>query len=211
VSDRSLAICCRTQSSTLIPASLRCARARMRLMVRLRRSTCSSRCRIAVPEFRPTSRASSATSLPRLADGKHAGGVGLAISKHAADALGCRLEVTSAVGNGATFALCIPVHVEVPGSAREPGKPDAERTAESWGILANCERMSDNLPHARNAIARLDPTAVHKHRSRKRLAGTIIRICDNRTVTRTPDVASTARCGLAVDESRIRGAQLTAP
>jgi len=69
----------------------------------------------------------------RLADGKHAGaGVGLAISKHVADALGCRLEVTSAVGNGATFALCIPVHGDVPGSVREPAKPGKESTAESW-------------------------------------------------------------------------------
>lgn len=69
----------------------------------------------------------------RLADGKHAGaGVGLAISKHVADALGCRLEVTSAVGKGATFALCIPVYGDVPGSVREPVKPNTESTAESW-------------------------------------------------------------------------------
>jgi signal transduction histidine kinase len=54
----------------------------------------------------------------RLTDGKHSGaGIGLAISKHVADALGCRLEVTSAPGKGATFALCIPVFIESPVSS----------------------------------------------------------------------------------------------
>lgn len=69
----------------------------------------------------------------RLADGKHAGaGVGLAISKHVADALGCHLEVTSAVGEGATFALCIPVYDEVSGLAHEPVKSGTERVAGPW-------------------------------------------------------------------------------
>jgi signal transduction histidine kinase len=65
----------------------------------------------------------------RLTDGRHAGaGVGLAVSKHVADALGCRLEVTSTVGKGATFALSIPIHMDSPDAARESAHPTAERT-----------------------------------------------------------------------------------
>jgi signal transduction histidine kinase len=46
----------------------------------------------------------------RLADGKHSGaGLGLAISRHVAEALGCRLQLRSEVGKGSTFTLCIPV------------------------------------------------------------------------------------------------------
>ncbi len=49
----------------------------------------------------------------RLSHGDHAGaGLGLAISKHVADALGCRVELLSEVGKGATFALCVPLHSE---------------------------------------------------------------------------------------------------
>jgi len=51
----------------------------------------------------------------RLAQGEHAGaGLGLAISKHVADALGCRVELVSDVGKGATFTLCVPVLSEKP-------------------------------------------------------------------------------------------------
>lgn len=49
----------------------------------------------------------------RIADGKHPGvGLGLAISKHVADALGCRLTVSSIVGKGATFTLRLPTRTE---------------------------------------------------------------------------------------------------
>jgi signal transduction histidine kinase len=65
----------------------------------------------------------------RLADGRHAGaGVGLAISKHVADALGCRLEVTSTVGKGSTFTLCIPMHTH----AREPELELEQTPSASW-------------------------------------------------------------------------------
>jgi signal transduction histidine kinase len=65
----------------------------------------------------------------RLTHGEHAGaGLGLAISKHVADALGCRVEVLSEVGKGATFTLCVPLLSE---TAKEPSggeEPIGERT-----------------------------------------------------------------------------------
>jgi signal transduction histidine kinase len=68
----------------------------------------------------------------RLSDGRHAGaGVGLAISKHVADALGCRLEVASTVGEGATFTLRIPLHPDVPGSASELAHATTEGSTET--------------------------------------------------------------------------------
>jgi signal transduction histidine kinase len=63
----------------------------------------------------------------RLAGGSHSGaGLGLAISKHVADALGCRLELRSDVGRGSTFALCIPVRAQIAG----PSRTDAAGSAE---------------------------------------------------------------------------------
>ena len=64
----------------------------------------------------------------RLPGGTHSGaGLGLAISRHVADALGCRLELRSELGNGSTFTLCVPVRARLPvGSAEEP-TANAER------------------------------------------------------------------------------------
>jgi signal transduction histidine kinase len=63
----------------------------------------------------------------RLADGSRAGaGLGLAISRHVADALGCRLEVESVEGEGATFRLCFPA---ADASASTPEKQPKESPA----------------------------------------------------------------------------------
>jgi signal transduction histidine kinase len=52
-------------------------------------------------------------------------GLGLAISKRVADALGCDLQVESAVGLGSTFRLCIPIRV-----LPRPGGGETETAAE---------------------------------------------------------------------------------
>jgi len=68
----------------------------------------------------------------RLADGRHPGaGVGLAISKHVAEALGCRLDVASAVGQGATFTLRIPLSSDASDSSRDPARPTTEGTPDA--------------------------------------------------------------------------------
>lgn len=48
----------------------------------------------------------------RLSDRQPGAGVGLAISRHLASAVGCSLDVTSEVGKGSTFTLAIPLDVE---------------------------------------------------------------------------------------------------
>lgn len=45
----------------------------------------------------------------RLSDRRPGAGVGLAISRHLASAIGCRLDATSEVGKGSTFTLTIPL------------------------------------------------------------------------------------------------------
>jgi signal transduction histidine kinase len=64
----------------------------------------------------------------RLAQGNHTGaGLGLAISKHVADALGCRVELLSEVGKGATFTLCVPLLSEKAKEAAVGEEPIGER------------------------------------------------------------------------------------
>jgi signal transduction histidine kinase len=48
----------------------------------------------------------------RLSDKQPGAGVGLAISRHLANAIGCTLGVTSEVGKGSAFTLSIPLRVE---------------------------------------------------------------------------------------------------
>ena len=48
----------------------------------------------------------------RLSDRQPGAGVGLAISKHLANAIGCSLDVASEVGKGSTFTLAVPLNVE---------------------------------------------------------------------------------------------------
>lgn len=72
----------------------------------------------------------------RLAHGEHAGaGLGLAISKHVADALGCRVELLSDVGKGATFTLCVPLLQK----AKESSDGEAPIRKRPNGIPASSE------------------------------------------------------------------------
>jgi signal transduction histidine kinase len=62
------------------------------------------------PGIPPDKQAFIFDEFARLSGERHTGaGLGLAISRHVADALGCRLTVKSPAGKGATFALCIPI------------------------------------------------------------------------------------------------------
>lgn len=73
----------------------------------------------------------------RLTHGEHAGaGLGLAISKHVADALGCRVELLSEVGKGATFTLCVPLLSE---NAKEPSGGEEPIGEHPNGILASSQ------------------------------------------------------------------------
>jgi signal transduction histidine kinase len=73
----------------------------------------------------------------RLAKSEHAGaGLGLAISKHVADALGCRVELLSEVGKGSTFTLCVPLVRDEATKSSRGAEPVGERPN---GVAASSE------------------------------------------------------------------------
>lgn len=64
----------------------------------------------------------------RLHGGNHPGaGLGLAISRHVADALGCRLELRSELGKGSTFTVCVPIRAGFPAGSGTEAAANAER------------------------------------------------------------------------------------